>query len=232
MQKSKLAAALGAGILAISGTIMIANSLATATPPTPATLEATASLPATIQPSAPAIAFTLTVAPEGNSARYLVQEQLVGFDLPSEAIGETRTVAGSIAFDSSGRVIPSASRIQVGVAGLRSDSERRDGFVRARILETDRYPDVVFMPTGVQGLTFPLATSGSRSFTLVGNLTIRGVTRPIIWNVNATFTPDAIKGTGSTKFAFADFGLTQPRVPVVLSVADTIRLEHRFTLTR
>ncbi len=233
MKKAKLAAALGAGMLTISGTIMVAHSLASATPAVPARTEAQAIVPVTEEPRAPSsVAFTLMIAPQGNSARYLVQEQLVGFDLPSEAIGETRSVTGSIAFDSSGRIIPDASRIQVGVASLRSDSERRDGFVRARVLETDRHPDVVFVPTSVQGLTLPLATSGTRSFTLSGNLTIRGVTRPVAWHVNATFTPGTIKGTGSTKFAFADFGLTQPRVPVVLSVADTIRLEHQFTLTR
>jgi hypothetical protein len=41
-----------------------------------------------------------------------------------------------------------------------------------------------------------------------------------------------VSGTASTGFTFADFGLTQPRVPVVLSVADTIRLEYDFTLLR
>jgi hypothetical protein len=36
----------------------------------------------------------------------------------------------------------------------------------------------------------------------------------------------------STRFTFADFGIAQPRVPVVLSVADTIGLEYSFTLVR
>ena len=36
----------------------------------------------------------------------------------------------------------------------------------------------------------------------------------------------------STAFTVAQFGLTQPRVPVVLSVADTIRLDYQFTLVR
>ena len=76
------------------------------------------------------IAVTLRIATEGNSARYLVQEQL-------------------------------------------------DGFVKARILETDRYPDVVFVPTSIQGIALPLPTSGTHSFTLAGNLTIRGITRPV-----------------------------------------------------
>jgi hypothetical protein len=36
----------------------------------------------------------------------------------------------------------------------------------------------------------------------------------------------------STAFTFDDFQLNQPRVPIVLSVADTIRLEYDFRLVR
>ena len=39
-----------------------------------------------------------------------------------------------------------------------------------------------------------------------------------------------VVGTAATAFTFKDFGLEQPRVPVVLSVADTIRLEYDFRL--
>jgi polyisoprenoid-binding protein YceI len=226
LRQTILAAVLGAGLLVLGGSTLFLNSKATATAAPPTTLQ-----PIVVSATAP-IAFMLRVTSEGNSARYLVQEQLVGFDLPNEAIGVTQDIAGSIAFDSAGRIVPSASRIQVGVASLRSDKDRRDGFVKARVLETDRYPDVVFVATSIQGIALPLPTSGTHSFTLAGNLTIRGIARPVTWKVNATFTDDTVKGTGSTSFAFDDFGLTQPHVPVVLSVADTIRLEHQFTLTR
>jgi hypothetical protein len=39
-----------------------------------------------------------------------------------------------------------------------------------------------------------------------------------------------VTGTAATAFTFSDFELTQPRVPIVLSVADTIRLEYVFNL--
>jgi len=39
-----------------------------------------------------------------------------------------------------------------------------------------------------------------------------------------------VTGTATTAFPFSEFGLTQPRVPVVLSVADTIKLEYAFSL--
>jgi hypothetical protein len=58
------------------------------------------------------------------------------------------------------------------------------------------------------------------------------VTRPTTWNVTARFNGNQITGSATTAFTFADFELTQPRVPVLLSVADTIRLEYDFTLQR
>lgn len=64
----------------------------------------------------------------------------------------------------------------------------------------------------------------------MGDLTVRGVTKPTTWQVDAAFDGGRITGTATTTFPFSEFGLTQPRVPVVLSVADTIKLEYTFSL--
>lgn len=182
-------------------------------------------------PMAPAnAAFRLETTSTGNQARYLVREQLVNIALPGDAVGSTSAVTGAIAFDSAGKIIPSASRFEVQVSGLTSDRTRRDGYVRGRLLETKQHPTVVFAPTAVRGLQFPLPRSGSQSFELLGNLTVIGVSRPTTWRVSTQFAPDGMTGTSSTAFTFADFELQQPRVPVLLSVADTIRLEYAFRL--
>jgi len=175
-------------------------------------------------------ALQLVVTPEGNEVRYRIREQLVGVDLPNDAIGVTQDVSGGITFDAAGNVVPSASRFEVNVATLKSDKDRRDGYVRGRILETTENPTVVLSPTALRGLTFPLPTSGTRSFTLVGDLTVRGVTKPTTWQVSAKFDGAKVSGTAATAFTFTEFGLSQPRVPVVLSVSDTIKLEYDFSL--
>ena len=172
----------------------------------------------------------LVVAPEGNEVRYRVREQLAGFDLPNDAVGKTAAVTGGITFDASGAVVPGASRVTVDVQGLTSDRSRRDGYVRARVLETAQYPTVTLAPTAVSGLSWPLPTSGSRTFQLIGDLTVRGTTHPTTWNVTATFNGSDVTGTAVTGFTFDDFGLARPRVPIVLSVADSIHLEYEFHL--
>ena len=172
----------------------------------------------------------LVVAPDGNEVRYRVREQLVGLDLPNDAVGATSDVTGSIAFDAKGNLVPASSRFVVNVATLESDKARRDGYVRGRILEAGEYPTVTLAPTSIKGLTLPLPTSGSRTFQVVGDLTVHGVTKPTTWQVEAAFNGGRVTGTATTTFPFSAFGLTQPRVPVVLSVADTIKLEYAFSL--
>lgn len=176
----------------------------------------------------------LVVAPTGNSARYLVREQLLNRDLPNDAVGTTTGVSGGITLDAQGRIVPSASRFTVDMASLKSDSDRRDNYVRRRVLETEAHPTVTLVPTAVRGLPSPLpapgAASGPHAFELVGDLTVRGVTRPTTWRVTASRRDGRVTGTAATAFTFADFGIAQPKVPIVLSVADTIRLEYEFTL--
>src|SRR5947207_11834917 len=82
-------------------------------------------------------ALRLTLAPSGNEARYRVRERLVGHDLPNDAIGETKSLSGAIVFDSSGNVIRAVSKFTVDARTFVSDKDRRDGFVRWRLLCAD-----------------------------------------------------------------------------------------------
>jgi polyisoprenoid-binding protein YceI len=70
------------------------------------------------------------------------------------------------------------------------------------------------------------------TFQLLGDLTVHGVTRPSVWQITAHAEGQDVAGTATTAFTFKDINLDQPRVPVVLSVADTIKLEYDFRLVR
>ena len=180
----------------------------------------------------PSQALCLVLSPDGTAARYRVRERLVGHDLPNDAVGETKTLSGAISIDSGGKVIRQASRFVVNAETFVSDQRRRDGYVRGRLLESDTYPEVVLVPTAVSGISMPLPTSGSRPFEMTGDLTVRGVTRPTIWKGTAQFRDGRVTGSAATSFTFDDIQMEQPRVPVLLSVADTIRLEIDFNLVR
>lgn len=179
----------------------------------------------------PAGALRLTVAPEGNEARYRVREQLVGFDLPNDAIGRTSSVTGAITVGPDGRVLE-GSEILVDITGLRSDQDRRDGYLQGRLLRGEQYPTVRLAPTELRGFDMPLPTSGTARGELLADLTVLDVTRPTTWDIEAQFSDDRVTGTASTAFTFEDIQLSKPQVRSVLSVADTIRLEYDFELTR
>ena len=171
------------------------------------------------------------IVAEGTEVRYRVREQLVGLSLPNDAVGVTGAVEGSVAFDGQGRVLPD-SRVTVDLRTLRSDEGRRDNYVRRNTLETDRFPTVTFVPTEVRRLSFPLPQTGSVPIELVGDLTVKDVTRRVTWEGTATFDGPRAMIRARTAFRFGDFGLRVPRVSVVLSVEDDIKLEADLSLQR
>jgi len=175
-------------------------------------------------------ALRLVLASSGNVARYRVREQLVGHDLPNDAVGETKSLTGALSIDSSGKVIRDVSKFTVDAATFVSDRDRRDGFVRGRLLEADTYPAITLVPTSIRGVNLPLPKSGSAAIEMTANLTVRDVTRPTTWKGTVQFANGSVTGSASTAFTFDDLLLEQPRVPVLLSVADTIKLEIDFNL--
>ncbi|MEO6529032.1 MAG: YceI family protein [Gemmatimonadaceae bacterium] len=173
-----------------------------------------------------------TVGPTGNEARYRVREQLMGANLPNDAIGKTTEITGTILAYPDGRLVRDSSRIVVNLKNLKSDKDRRDGFLQRRTLETEKYPTVELVPTSIRGFPGTLPASGVATFELLGDLTVHGVTRPTVWQVTARAEGQDVAGTATTAFTFKDINLDQPKVPVVLSVADTIKLEYDFRFAR
>ena len=189
-------------------------------------------VPPTETPVSSGAAGTVFTLAEGTIARYKVEEVLAstGFKI---AIGETTDVSGEVVFDADGNVVADESRIALQAATLRTDSNRRDGYVRNRTLETDTWPEVVFVPKSFDGLPSPISdASGPAEFTITGDLTVRDQTREVTWAAAAEFAGDGtVTGSASVEFTFDDFGMDKPRVAVVVSVEDTILLELDFAGT-
>ena len=172
--------------------------------------------------------YVLVVGP--SEASYAVREQLASRDLPSDAIGKTNAITGSITVKADGTIDSPASSFTVDVSTLKSDQAMRDGYVSRAILQTNQYPQVVFVPTQVDGLPATLPQSGDVSFKVTGSLTVRNVTKPVTWVVTGTVNGGDATGMATTSFTFEDFNLPQPRVPTVLSLVDKITLNVSIEL--
>ncbi|MBI4312040.1 MAG: YceI family protein [Chloroflexi bacterium] len=168
---------------------------------------------------------------EGDTkAAYLVREQLARLSFPSDAIGVTKSLEGSIILGPGNTVrTDQRSMIAIDLRTLTSDESRRDRFIRQSSLESDRYPFAVFVPRSVTGLPWPIPAEGQAQFQITGDLTAHGVTKPVTWDVAATFGKDTVSGEATTSFPFSAFNMRIPRVAVLLSVDDNIRLRLDFT---
>ncbi len=168
------------------------------------------------------VKYTLVAAK--SEASYAVREQLARLNLPSDAIGKTNAISGSVTVNPDGSIDSANSKITVDLSTLQTDSAMRDGFVSRNILQTSQYPLAVFVPTQVTGLPAAIPQSGSVTFKVTGNMTIHNVTKPLTWDVTGSITNGEAVGTATTSFTFEDFNISQPQVPVVLSVVDKINL--------
>ena len=162
---------------------------------------------------------------EGSAARYLVGEELVRIPNPIVAVGETSDVSGAIVFGADGAVDAAASIVSVGLSGFVSDEDRRDNYVRSRLFDTRRFPRAELAVRETPGLPFPLPESGGAEFQIVGDLTIQGVSKSVVWDATAAFSADSAEGSASTTVTFDDFGLSKPSFAFIISVEDEIRLE-------
>jgi polyisoprenoid-binding protein YceI len=177
-------------------------------------------------------AVRLVLDGSASQASYHAHEQLVGKTLPSEAVGTTSGVSGSLVLGADGSIAADQSTITVDLTQLKSDESRRDNFVKTDTLQTSRYPTATFVVHEVQGLPTPLPTSGQATFQLIGDLTVHGVTKPVTWQVTAQFGDTTVTGSATTSVNISDFGMTPPKAGPVLSIEDGLNLELAFTASR
>jgi polyisoprenoid-binding protein YceI len=169
---------------------------------------------------------------DGSSASYRVTEQFVGINFPSDAVGTSTAVAGTLGIAADGSIVP-GSKLTIDLRNLTSDQEQRDGYVRNRTLETAKYPMAEFVPTKIQGVPLMIPFQGQTGFELTGNMTIHGVTKEVTFQGIATFGRDGtIAGRAKTNFTFATFGLTKPSIGRLMNVDDKIDLEIVFKFHR
>ncbi|MBV9357940.1 MAG: YceI family protein [Chloroflexi bacterium] len=170
----------------------------------------------------------LVVDPSNSQASYHAHEQLAGNDLPSDAVGTSHGVSGTIVLNPDGSVNSDQSQVTVDLTSLTSDEDQRDNFIKRNTLQVNQFPTATFVPTQVVGLDTPLPTSGQQTFQLMGNLTVHGVTQPVTWDVNAQFGDTSVSGDATTPVHITDFGMPIPSVAVVLSLNDALTLEMQF----
>lgn len=171
--------------------------------------------------------FFLILVPEETEARFYIDEVLRGE--PITVVGATSEVSGQIQVDKEDPTRSQIGPIEVETDSLTTDNSFRNGAIRDLILNSGSFPVVRFTPTSVDGLPEQGLVGETYALTITGELTVRDITRPVIFE--ATVTPASesrLEGSATTTILRSDFGLTIPTVPNVADVSDQVILEIDF----
>ncbi len=195
--------------------------------PTPTTSDSP-----TATASAGAGAGTWTVT-SGSQAGYRVREQLASLAAPSDAVGRTSSITGSVTITQSGSSYTvAAASFTVNVNTLTSDRAMRDQRLHQMGLESDRYPTATFQLT--TPIDLPAGATGGQIINLsaTGQLSIHGVTKTVTIPIQARLNGSQIELAGSITFPFSDFGMTPPRIGGFVSVQDNATMEFDLKLAQ
>src|SRR2546422_7173143 len=195
--------------------------------PTPSSSASTSS-------DASAGAGTWTVG-SGSQAGYRVREKLASLSAPSDAVGRTTAVSGTLtltlAEEPSGYSV-TAANVTVDVSKLSSDQSRRDQRIHSQGLESDRYPTATFTLTSPMALAADAGGGQTIHVSATGDLTIHGVTKSVTIPIDARMTGSKIELVGSITFPFSQFGMTPPSIGGFVSVENNATMEFQLLLTR
>jgi polyisoprenoid-binding protein YceI len=163
-----------------------------------------------------------------SEVRFIIDEVLNG--APKTVVGVTDQVAGEIAIYADDPAKTKIGTILVNARTLVTDNEFRNRAIKNRILYTDDYEFIAFTPTEIVGLPDAATISEGFSFQIVGDLTVRDVTKQVAFDAQVTPVSETqLEGTASTTILYADFDLTIPEARNVASVDDEVILEIEFS---
>jgi len=169
------------------------------------------------------IAGTWAIDPVHSEVSFVVRHMMV-----SKVRGRFDKFEGS--FTTAENPLDSTVTASVDLSTINTGQEQRDAHIRsADFFEVEKYPTMTFTSTGIK--------AAEEGFVLEGDLTIKGVTRAVAFNLEVSgFGPDAYGGTragfsATTVINRMDYGVSFngpiPGVPGGVAVSEnvTINLE-------
>ena len=170
-------------------------------------------------------------AAEGSIAGYRVREKLAQLPAKSDAVGRTQDVKGTVTIDGSGDAFTvSAADVTVDVTTLASDSDRRDGQIKRRGLETDKFPTATFKLTQPAAIPADALSGSAVTVQATGDMTIHGVTKSVTIPLQAQINGSTLEVVGSLTFPMSDFGMQPPTIAGIVDVESNATLEFQLFL--
>src|SRR6202158_511652 len=169
----------------------------------------------------------------GSVAGSRVREQLASLAAPSDAVGRTSAITGTLTLTqaASGYTV-AASGFTVDVSKLTSDQSRRDQRIHSQGLESDRYPTATFKLTSPIALSADATSGQTIHVSATGDLTTHVVTKSVTLPIDARLTGSKIELVGSITFPFSQFGMTPPSIGGFVTVQNNATMEFQPLLAQ
>ncbi|MDO8971826.1 MAG: YceI family protein [Saprospiraceae bacterium] len=192
-------------------------------------MKSTDAIKATNPSSAPSGKTTYKIVPGDSKVTYEVGETFLNqnnrFNL---AKGVTSQVTGQVFGDKANPTASSMGEIQIDISQFKSDSDRRDGYIRGNGLESGKYPIAKFVPTKIETLPASYTEGSEHSFKVSGDLTIKQTTKPVTWEVTTKLVGDTLTGKATTELLMSDFKVGPISILGVLNTEDKVKLTFDF----
>ena len=145
------------------------------------------------------------VVADGSTVGYRIQETLFGQG--SEAVGRSEGVTGEITIEGS---TVTAGSFEVDMATFESSESQRDRQFENRIMEVAEFPTAPFELTEPIELGAVPSNGEEVTTTATGDLTLHGVTRPVVIDLVSRLDGSTFAVDGSTTITFTDYGIDDP----------------------
>ncbi len=172
---------------------------------------------------------TFLIVPGDSTVTYEVGEVFLNQDNAFNlAVGVTSDVNGEILVDRNNPQNSAIGLVRVDVSKFESDSQRRDNAIRERFLESSLYPVVEFTSREIQSLPESYQEGQTIEFQVSGDLTVRDVTKPVIFDVSLIGEGDSITGEATTTILMSDYGFGPISIGGVLNTEDEVKVKFIF----
>lgn len=144
---------------------------------------------------------TLTLDPAATDVSFILESSLHAVH-GTMALDEGVIVFDDEAGTASGRVVINAVSAETG-------KKKRDKKLHRRVLETETYPEIVFVPSGIE---HRLVDEGSGPIVLTGTVTVHGSDHPVRLEATVNRDGDSVTAAFDLPIPFVEWGMHDPSV--------------------
>ncbi len=173
----------------------------------------------------------LNIDSSKSQAEFSLNEVLRG--VPTLVVGTTSQLAGDIVIESENPFKIKIGEIKINAKTFKTDNTQRNGALGRMILKSEDPANefIVFTPKEILELPEQIEKNKEFSFKINGDLLIKGVTKPVVFNAKATQNDDdSWTAVADTNVAYADFGISVPNLPFLANVDKVVNLKISLSL--